>query len=353
MILVAFGTRPEIIKLFPVIHELKHRSIPHKILFTGQHLDLYEDVRTLVPDPDFSFTEILSRPGKDNTLGESYHKICGAAEGLFRDIPFETVLVQGDTTTALAIAQMAFYNNIGVAHVEAGLRTFDMGNPYPEELNRTLISRIAEINFAPTRQAVHNLVREDAKNIHLVGNTIVDAVNHFKQKMAWRPKSSNKVLVTLHRRENHVVMDRLFDEVQNIAVTNTDLDFIWPLHPNPHVQKHRKRLSAPNIRIVEPVGYPEMLELINEVCFIITDSGGIQEEATCLNKKVLVAREKTERTETIDIGLGRLVGRTISASVPWARIAPPPLSESPYGDGDAANKIVAILSGEEKRGADT
>jgi UDP-N-acetylglucosamine 2-epimerase (non-hydrolysing) len=253
------------------------------------------------------------------------------------------VLVQGDTTTAWALAQMAFYNNIRVGHVEAGLRTFDPANPYPEESNRSLIARVAHLNFAPTQRAALNLTREGARNIHLVGNTIVDAVNYFKQKMNLRPMISNKVLVTLHRRDNHAIMDQLFDELQNIAVTNADLDFLFPLHPNPHVQMHRGRLTAPNIHLREPVGYPEMLGLINEVAFIITDSGGIQEEATCFNKKVLIAREKTERTETIDIGLGRLVGKTIGTSVPWARIAPPPLSESPYGDGHAAAKIVAHL----------
>lgn len=352
MILVAFGTRPEIIKLFPVIRELGHRDIPHLTLFSGQQIDLYEDVKDLVPTPDYSFTEFFMGAKKNNTLGKSYNKICEAAERLFMDTRFDMVIVQGDTTTAWALAQMAFYNNIPVAHVEAGLRTHDLMNPYPEESNRSFIARIAYINFAPTRQAVINLEQEGARNIHLVGNTIVDAVNHFKQKMALTPGSSNKVLVTLHRRENHVFMDRLFDEVQKIAIANTDLEFILPLHPNPNVQEHRKRLSAANISIVKPVGYPEMLGLINEAYFIITDSGGIQEEATCFNKKVLVAREKTERPEIIDIGLGRLVGQAISASVPWARIAPPPLDESPYGDGNAAKRIVAVLAAEEQGGAE-
>lgn len=346
MILVAFGTRPEIIKLFPVIYELEHRHIPHLTLFSGQQTDLYEDVRDLVPTPDFNFAEFFMGAEKNNTLGQSFGKICEAAERLFQKTRFDMVMVQGDTTTAWALAQMAFYNNIPVAHVEAGLRTHDLWNPYPEESNRSLIARVAHINFAPTRQAVLNLEREGAQNIYLVGNTIVDAVNHFKQKMAWTPKSSSKVLVTLHRRENHAVMDHLFDEVQNIAVANTDLEFILPIHPNPHVQKHRERLRAANIRIIKPIGYPEMLKLINEVCFIITDSGGLQEEATCFNKKVLVARDTTERPEVIAIGLGRLVGKAISVSVPWARIAPPSLESSPYGDGNAAKRIVTILAAE-------
>ncbi|MCG6533234.1 MAG: UDP-N-acetylglucosamine 2-epimerase (non-hydrolyzing) [Syntrophales bacterium LBB04] len=353
MILVAFGTRPEIIKLFPVIRELKKRQIPHMTLFSGQQIDLYEDVRDLVPAPDYSFTDLFMGAKKNNTLGQSYNKICEAAENLFNTTRFDMVMVQGDTTTAWALAQSAFYNNIPVAHVEAGLRTHDIMNPFPEEANRSLIARIAQLNFAPTKQAALNLEREGAKNIHVVGNTIVDAVNHFKQKMAWTPRSSNKVLVTLHRRENHVFMGHLFDEIRDIALANPDLEFIIPLHPNPSVQEHRSRLSAANVSIVKPFGYEEMLTILNEACFIITDSGGIQEEASCFNKKVLVVREKTERPEIIAIGLGRLVGKSISPSIPWARVAPPPLTESPYGDGTSAIRIVEVLAGGIKEEAGT
>ena len=181
MILIAFGTRPEIIKLFPVIRELRDRHIPHMTLFSGQQIDLYEDVRDLIPAPDYSFTKFFMG-AKQNTLGGSYSKICEAAENLFANARFDMVMVQGDTTTAWALAQMAFYNRIPVAHVEAGLRTHDIMNPYPEEANRSLIARIAHINFAPTKQAALNLEQEGAKNIHLVGNTIVDAVNHLRAK---------------------------------------------------------------------------------------------------------------------------------------------------------------------------
>jgi UDP-N-acetylglucosamine 2-epimerase (non-hydrolysing) len=339
MILVAFGTRPEIIKLFPVIEALRARKLAFRTLFTGQQIDLYEDVEALVPVPDFTFAAAFAGDEKHNTLGGSFIKICGAAESLFHSHPFDIVVVQGDTTTAWALAQMAFYNGIRVAHVEAGLRTFDLMNPYPEELNRTLISRLAHVHFAPTRQAADNLVREGALRVQMVGNTIVDAVKIFKDRMAWTPGSSDKVIVTLHRRENHACMDRLFAELQAVAVGNPDLEIIMPIHPNPNVRRHRGGLTAPNIRVIEPIDYPEMLRLIGESCFLITDSGGIQEEATCFNKKVLIVREKTERPETIEIGLGRLVGKEIASSVAWARIPPPPLSESPYGDGHAAEAI--------------
>jgi UDP-N-acetylglucosamine 2-epimerase (non-hydrolysing) len=343
MILIAFGTRPEIIKLFPVLNALKNQGLHFRTVFTGQQMDLYEDVKELVPKPDFTFADSFSGEQKHNTLGESFIKICQAAEKLFQENHFDIVVVQGDTTTAYALAQMAFYNGIRVAHVEAGLRTFDLANPYPEELNRVLISRLAFIHFAPTRQAFLNLQQEGLVNVHLVGNTIVDAVNFFKTRMTDSAASSSKVLVTLHRRENHIYMDKLFDELQSLALSNPDLEIILPIHPNPNIQKHRKRLSAPNIRVINSVGYPSMLKLIRDSFFLITDSGGIQEEGTCFNKKVIVVREKTERPETIDIGLGYLVGKEILNAIAWARILPPPMVESPYGDGHAAEKIVDHL----------
>ena len=344
MILVAYGTRPEIIKLFPIINELKAQRLPFKTLFTGQQLDLYEDVKDLVPRPDFSFSECFSGVNKHNTLGMSFVKICAAAEKLFNEHRFDIIIVQGDTTTAWALAQMAFYNEIKVAHVEAGLRTFDLENPYPEELNRTLITQVAYLNFAPTKQAHDNLIKYGTKNVHLVGNTIVDAVNYFKASLDLHEDKSNKVLVTLHRRENHKIMEWLFDELQKVAEKNPELEFIFPIHPNPEVKKHKSRLKAENIKIISPIGYPEMLKLISQALFIISDSGGIQEEATCFNKKVIVVRKKTERPETIDIGLGKLVGKDIRNHIDWALMSPPNITEFPYGDGHTAQRIANILS---------
>ena len=343
MILVAYGTRPEIIKLFPIINELKAQRLSFKTLFTGQQMDLYEDVQDLVPRPYFSFSESFSGENKHNTLGMSFAKICEAAERLFNEHRFDIIIVQGDTTTAWALAQMAFYNGINIAHVEAGLRTFDLENPYPEELNRTLITQVAYLNFAPTKQAYDNLINSGAKNVHLVGNTIVDAVNYFKTSLGLHEEKSNKVMVTLHRRENHKIMGRLFNELQTIAIDNPELEFILPIHPNPNVQKHRSKLKARNIQVIPPIGYPEMLKLISQALFIISDSGGIQEEATCFNKKIIVVREKTERPETIEIGLGQLAGKNIQNLIGWAKISPPPVISSPYGDGKTAKKIVRIL----------
>ncbi|HET6460257.1 MAG TPA: UDP-N-acetylglucosamine 2-epimerase (non-hydrolyzing) [Syntrophales bacterium] len=344
MILVAFGTRPEIIKLFPVIDQLNALTLPFKTLFSGQQPDLYEDVKSLISTPDFSFANFFAGDAKHNTLGESFAKISKASEEFFRQNRFDTVIVQGDTTTAWALAQMAFYSSIKVAHVEAGLRTFDLENPYPEELNRTLITQVAYFNFAPTKRAYDNLLRCDAKNVHLVGNTIVDAVNHFKNNLNLASTYSNKVLVTLHRRENHAFMDQIFDGLNAAAVDNPRLEFIFPIHPNPNVMRHRDRINSGNIHIVPPMAYSDLLKLMSQAAFIISDSGGIQEEATCFNKKVIVVREKTERPEVIDCGLGVLSGRAIGKFIEWALIPPPPLKQSPFGDGHAAEKIVDVLS---------
>jgi UDP-N-acetylglucosamine 2-epimerase (non-hydrolysing) len=343
MILIAYGTRPEIIKLFPVVDALKSEDIPFKTLFTGQQTDLYEDVKDLVPAADFSFAVAFSGAGKQNTLGMSFIKICEASERLLSDRSFDLVLVQGDTTTAWALAQTAFYNGIKVAHVEAGLRTFDLENPYPEEANRILIDHVAFLNFAPTDRARRNLRKSGARGVYLVGNTVVDAVNHFKDSLRLVNETSNVVLVTLHRRENHDIMAFLFDELNEVAAHNPEFDFVLPIHPNPTVNRHRTRLTATNIRVVRPVNYPDMLRLMSRASFLISDSGGIQEEATCFNKKVIILRKVTERPEVVDMGLGVLAGRDIAKHIEWAKVPPEPAVKSPYGKGNAAKKIARIL----------
>lgn len=344
MILVAYGTRPEIIKLFPVVRELERNVVPFKTLFTGQQTDLYADVKDLLPPPDYSFAQHFSGVDKHNTLAKSFIKICSAAEDLFAAIRFDTVVVQGDTTTAWALSQIGFYNKIRIAHVEAGLRTFDLDNPFPEEANRILIGQLAAVNFAPTRGAQQNLERSGARNIHLVGNTVVDAVEIIRKEYAVTvPDDANTVLVTLHRRENHDIMDQIFDELNRVAIAYPALNLILPMHPNPNVQKHRNRLTAPNLRVIAPVGYIDMLRKIAASAFIITDSGGLQEEASCFNKKVLIVRETTERPEIVDVGLGRLVGKEILAHIEWARTPPATVVPSPFGDGHSAARVVEAI----------
>jgi len=346
MILIAYGTRPEIIKLFPVIRELKRAGTSFKTLFTGQQMDLYGDVQALVPPPDYTFMEHFLGEKKHDTLANTFVKVCSAAAELFSTHRFASVIVQGDTTTAWAIAQIGFYNKVRVAHVEAGLRTFDLENPFPEEANRAAISQVAAVNFAPTRRAQENLERVGARNIHLVGNTVVDAVDIIRKEHALEDKpSSNTVLVTLHRRENHDIMGELFDELNRVAVRWPSLDIVLPIHPNPNVRKHRGRFTAPNVRVIDPLGYIDMLRLLTSSSFIITDSGGLQEEASCFNKKTLIVRETTERPEILECGLGRLVGKEILANIEWAQSPPHGAISSPFGDGRASEKIVSILTG--------
>lgn len=343
MIVVAYGTRPEIIKLFPVIEELKQTQTAFQTLFTGQHIDLFEDVKDLVPEPDFHFVLPEGHANKPVTLGASFISICKQAEELFNSIKPRIVLVQGDTTTAWAIAQMAFYNGIKVGHIEAGLRTFDLENPFPEELNRTLISQLSYMNFAPTTLAQKNLFSGGARNIYLTGNTIVDAIHILMKKFQIKVKKTNNVLITLHRRENHPHLTDIFEELQTIATRYQDLTFTFPIHPNPEVRKHAHLLTSPNIRVVNPVNYPDMLKLIAESFFIISDSGGIQEEACCLGKKVLIVRKTTERTETVEAGYGKLVGKDIVSGVEWAMHDNEVSQSFPYGCGDASQKIVSYL----------
>ena len=346
MILVAYGTRPEIIKLFPVVRELQKNGIAFKTLFTGQQTDLYADVKDLLPSPDYSFARHFSGDDKHNTLSKSFIKICSAADELFASHRFDMVVVQGDTTTAWALSLIGFYNKISVAHVEAGLRTFDLDNPFPEEANRVLISQLASVNFAPTLGAQKNLERSGARNIYLVGNTVVDAVDIIRRERdVIIPASSNTVLVTLHRRENHDIMDQLFDELNRVAIAYSALRFILPIHPNPNVQKHSSRLTAANFSVIAPVCYIDMLRMIAASAFIITDSGGLQEEASCFNKKVLIVRETTERPEIVEVGLGRLVGKKILANIEWALAQPASLPASPFGDGKSAQGIVRIIAG--------
>ena len=239
MILFAYGTRPEVIKLFPVIRTFKDRNIQFKTLFTGQHTDLFEDVKDLVPAPDITICF-----QNKHTLGERFSEICREAEFVFQNNSFSFLIVQGDTITSLALAQIAFLNGISVAHIEAGLRTYDLKCPYPEEFNRVLISNFADVNFAPTAKAVKNLTNCGARNIIQTGNTIVDAVRMISKEKKFRKSSSNKVLVTLHRRKNHHQIHDLFEQINEIAQELSDTEFLLPIHPNPNVKKHINILNA-------------------------------------------------------------------------------------------------------------
>ncbi len=281
-ILIAFGTRPEWLKVKPLIEEFKKQNIDFKVLFTGQHTDLLKNIKT-----DFNLVQETLCDNRLNSV---------LANTLIDNIPnhFTHVLVQGDTTSALGVALWAFHNKIKIIHLEAGLRTNDLDHPYPEEANRQLISRIADIHFCATEKNKLNLLADNVphkNDIYVVGNTSLDNIKNII------PFYSNKVLITLHRRENHNSIIEWFCELEKIALHFKDLEFILPIHPNPNVYKHKSIFSK--VKVIEPLEHNVLIDILKECKFVITDSGGIQEEACFLNKKIIICRETTERDECL------------------------------------------------------
>jgi len=339
MILVAYGTRPEIIKLFPLIRQLKRKGLPFKTLFTGQHLDLYEDVKDLIPYPDYNLNESYE---SSTSLAESFCRICNLVEKVITKEKFKLIIIQGDTTTACAIAQIAFYHQIKIGHVEAGLRTYDLSNPYPEEANRRVISLLANYNFAPTKRAYQNLKKEGVQKVFLTGNTIVDALDSFKCEIEF----DNIVLITIHRRENHKNLEKIFNEINRVASKYPEINFFFPIHPNPKVQKFKNMLKGDNLSVIEPIEYQKMLGYICRAMCIISDSGGLQEEAVYFGKRILVVRKVTERPETIEAGFGKLVDLNIVEHIDWGLKRSNPPGANPFGDGKSSIRIVDIIKEE-------
>ena len=362
-VLLCFGTRPEAIKMAPVIHALKKQGLDHRICVTAQHremLDQVMDFFKIKPDYDLN----LMKPGQNlNLLSSEIFKDFN--EVLVKENP-DIILVQGDTTTAFIIAMAAFNSGIKVGHIEAGLRTHNIKSPFPEEANRQLISRIANYHFVPTKEAGHNLIKEmiPEDKIHFTGNTVVDSLEYGKQvlKSGYENKEiqllQNKlkpdrkvILVTGHRRENfqHGLAE-ICDALLEIA-KREDVQIVFPVHPNPAVQEivYEKLDSVENILLINPLNYPALLWLMDRSEFIISDSGGIQEEAPSFNKVVLVTRGQTERMEGVNAGFCILTGSSKENIIRESlRLLEQDnlqkLGANPFGDGKASGKIVDILS---------
>ena len=330
MILVCFGTRPEYIKINPVIKEFQKNNIKYKILFTGQHQDLTKE---FLKD-DFISLEIMAGENRLDSIVSSVLNKGFIFSGV------TSVLVQGDTTSAFAVALAAFHRKIKIIHLEAGLRTNDLLHPYPEELNRQLISRMADINLCPTEFNRANLLGENVVgNSFVVGNTVLDNLINVKTDY------KNKVVVTLHRRENHEKMGDWFRAINEIAKNNGHLEFIIPLHPNPNVQRHKHLLS--DLKIIKPLKYNEFIGLLAESKFVITDSGGLQEETSFLGKKCIVCREKTERTESVgQFSFMCESPKKLEEVFNMVNKDHVPSGACPYGDGHASKKIFDILKDE-------
>ena len=323
MLLICYGTRPEYIKVKPLIDGFEG-IIPFKTLFTGQHLDLVKS------RPDYVLEMQEGRNRLDSIVSSIMNGIDFHKEGI------TSVLVQGDTTSSFAIALSAFQHNIRVVHLEAGLRTYNLDHPYPEEANRQMISRIASIHLCPTDYSKNILEKEKISGIvEVVGNTVLDNLVNVKVG------NENKVLVTLHRRENQHNIEAWFREIEKLSKKYNNYDFVIPVHPNPKIKKYKNIFK--NVIACEPMSYSDLIDFLSSCSYVITDSGGIQEEAAFFKKPCMVCRRETERTE----GLGNYSLLCEEPDFLFKRFeelnALELKGECPYGDGKSVEKIIKIL----------
>jgi len=361
---VVFGTRPEAIKLAPVIIEARRpiHGLGTRVICSGQHRELLEGPLALFGiRPDHNLQ--VMRPGQrpEEVLG----RVLTAVGELLSQAPADVVVVQGDTTTALGAALAAFHQRVPVAHVEAGLRSHRRYHPFPEEMNRCVIGRLATHHFAPTDRALRNLLAEgiDEGAIHVTGNTGIDALLNVAgdptlcavSETIRLPEDKRVILVTAHRRDNHgAPLERICRALAQLADTRSDIHILVCLHPNPRsCELIRARLAGvAGITLADPVHYGPFVGLMKRAYLLLSDSGGIQEEAPSLGRPVLVMREETERIEAIEVGTARLIGTGTQRIVDEVvRLLDDPLAygemvamDNPYGDGRASQRIVTVLA---------
>jgi UDP-N-acetylglucosamine 2-epimerase (non-hydrolysing) len=367
-ILVIFGTRPEAIKLCPVVLAMKgDPAFECKVCVTGQHREMLQqvlDVFGVVPDKDLA----LMQPNQ--TLGGLTSRAIAAIDEYLAEEKPDVVMVQGDTTTVLAGALAAFYHHIPVAHVEAGLRTWNLDSPWPEEANRVLTTRLAKWHFCPTENNRINLIKEGVseKDIYVTGNTVIDALLMAKEMVSKHPPvidglpeglmESNErvVLITGHRRENFGEgFEHICTAIRNLAERFTDVHFVYPVHLNPNVREPVGRIlknhCGKNVHLIEPQSYLPFVALMHRSYLILTDSGGVQEEAPSLGKPVLVMRDTTERPEAVTAGTVKIIGTErvaierettilLTDDAAYSKMA---ASVNPYGDGSAVHRICEVL----------
>ena len=366
-VLSIFGTRPEAVKMAPVVKALQAEAgIESIVCVTAQHREMLDQVLEIFdiqPDIDLN----LMRPNQ--SLPELTAAILTHLDPVLRDLRPDWVLVQGDTTTVMAAALLCYYNRILVGHVEAGLRTDDKWQPFPEEINRRIAGVVADLHFAPTAHSRANLLREGVPDAHILvtGNTAIDALQTILQRPApaevtrllaehdIRPGGKELVLVTAHRRENFgAPFEGICTGLRTLAEAFPErLELIYPVHLNPNIQEHAHRLLAgvPNITLLPPVDYVSLVHLQRAATLVLTDSGGIQEEATGLGKPTLVLREVTERPEGVEAGVLKLVGSDPQKILSTAQhllqdesaYRAMAQAANPFGDGKAAQRIVRGL----------
>ena len=355
---MVYGTRPEAIKMAPVVRALRSRPdcFVSIVCTTAQHRDMVDQVEALfqlTPDVDLDLMRTNQR------LNELTARVVSGMDGVLERTAPDWLLVQGDTTTAMASAVAAFHRRVRVGHVEAGLRTGDLERPFPEEANRRIVDTFAAALFAPTARARDALLHEGipSDRVHLTGNTVVDALNDVAGRLGLEHARKDEVLITAHRRESFGAGLRgIFAAVAELAARFPDLKWVFPVHPNPSVAEPARELLGPiaNVELHDPFDYEELVRRMARARLVLTDSGGIQEEAPAFHAPVLVMRERTERPEGIDAGIARLVGVDPDDIISTAtEILTNPAAEgsmsrglNPYGDGRAAARIAAILAGE-------
>ncbi len=373
-IMVVMGTRPEAIKLAPVIKELERHPEEFEVVpvTTAQHRQMLDQVLKLFKISSSYDLDIMEN---DQTLSGLTARIIEKFDPIVRKEKPDWILIQGDTTTTFTSALVGFYHKIRIGHIEAGLRTHNKYRPFPEEINRRLTGVLTDFHFAPTERTKENLIAEGIpeENIFVTGNTIIDALfmilerlkgdksmlQHLNSQFSFlNSKSTKLILVTAHRRENHgEPLESICFALKDIVQANSEVKIIYPVHLNPSVQELVKRILKDNQRIhlINPVDYKSFVWLMNKSYFILTDSGGIQEEAPSLGKPVLVLRQVTERPEAVKAGTVRVVGLDREKIVQEAQrlLDDQALYEkmskvvNPYGDGKAAKRIVEVLRGVE------
>ncbi|CAB3661691.1 UDP-N-acetylglucosamine 2-epimerase [Achromobacter animicus] len=367
-LLTVFGTRPEAIKMAPLVKLLeREKGFENKVCVTAQHRQMLDQVLSLFGiAPDFDLN--VMKPGQ--TLADITANILTTLSPVMDEYKPDLILVHGDTSTTLCASLAAFYSKVPVAHVEAGLRTGDLQSPWPEEANRKLTGVLASLHFCPTVGAKANLLSEGVAQsaIHVTGNTVIDALLWVNRKLesdaslqaltrrqfSFLRDESRLVLITGHRREN---FGRGFDDIcgaiAELAAKYPNVDFVYPVHMNPNVREPVNRLLSglSNVHLIEPLEYVPFVYLMSRAYLIMTDSGGIQEEAPSLGKPVLVMRNTTERPEGVEAGTVRLVGTEREEIVKQAKLLLEDETEyslmsdahNPYGDGNACEKIISVL----------
>ncbi len=372
-VMLVFGTRPEAIKMSPLYHELK--SLPEEfevtVCVTAQHrhmLDQVLKIFDIIPDIDLD----LMKVGQD--LFDITSEVLLQMKKVLNDQKPDLLLVHGDTTTALASSMAAFYQNIPVGHVEAGLRTHNIHSPFPEEFNRQVISKIARWHFAPTEQNYQNLLADQVRqeDISITGNTVIDALFWVLDRLEKNPVHHQNlyndlshilkfdwlnqkfILITAHRRENFGIgLMEICEAIKNLSNLYQDMHFVFPVHPNPNVYNavHNILANRNNVHLISPLDYEPFVILLKHCYIVLTDSGGIQEEAPSLKKPVLVTREATERFEALNEGGVCLVGgnrerifnkivKLLESKVEYEKMSQ---GHNPYGDGQACKKITSLL----------